>query len=261
MFNKLNIELTNKCNKNCWICGRREREKLYPDLYNKDIDFDLLYLIKKQIEGDRRLLQFHNNGEPLLYPRFGEALDLFHDHIRCFDTNGILLVEKQNEIIHRCEVITISLIENDPTWNKQLDILKTFINIKQDKPPMIVLRYVGTIEDDRQKEYKKLNLQMCYRQLHAPKGSFQYQKECIKPEYIICDEILNHPAINVNGDFSICVRFDPEGKGVLGNIKNQTVRQMWDGEKRKKFLQCHITGNRYGSPLCAGCDFYGIPSG
>ena len=97
-FSTINVELTNRCNKNCWMCGRRERENLYGDVYNKDMDFDLVKLIAKQIPFTS-IVHLHNNGEGLLYPRFGDAARLFHRQIVNIVSNGKLLVEKANEII------------------------------------------------------------------------------------------------------------------------------------------------------------------
>ncbi len=265
MFNKINIELTNSCNKECHICGRREREKKYPDLYNKDMSLELLEKITNQLP-EECLIQLHSNGEPLMYPKLKEALieleilGCAFGWIVCFDTNGILLVEKAKEIIDHCDVVTASIIEKDPTWKKQLKTLKEFLKIKGKKSPRIVLRYVGDIEKERDIEYKKLKLEICYRQLHSPKGSFGYKHKTVKPEYMICDEFLNHPAIDVDGNFFPCVRFDPHKLNMLGNVKEQSMSDIWESEKRFHWLQCHINGSREKIPLCKTCQYWGCPS-
>ena len=73
----VNIELTNRCNKKCWMCGRRKVEKDYPELVLNygDMDFELVARIADQLPPDI-VVQLHNNGEGLLYPRFGEAASL-----------------------------------------------------------------------------------------------------------------------------------------------------------------------------------------
>ncbi len=40
----INIELTSRCNKNCWMCGRRKVDREYPELALNygDMDFDLV---------------------------------------------------------------------------------------------------------------------------------------------------------------------------------------------------------------------------
>ena len=87
----VNIELTSRCNKSCWCCGRRKIDKDYPEIAMNygDMDFELVKKIEKQLPNDI-VIQFHNNGEPMLYPRLKEALQLFKGRIRQFDTNGKL---------------------------------------------------------------------------------------------------------------------------------------------------------------------------
>ena len=45
----VNLELTSKCNKNCWMCGRRKLEREYPNLVDwGDMDFELVQTIAEQ---------------------------------------------------------------------------------------------------------------------------------------------------------------------------------------------------------------------
>ena len=37
MFKILNIELTSRCNKNCWMCGRRKVDRDYPEIAMEDL--------------------------------------------------------------------------------------------------------------------------------------------------------------------------------------------------------------------------------
>ncbi|MBI4620258.1 MAG: hypothetical protein HY739_08870 [Desulfobacterales bacterium] len=85
----INLELTSRCNKNCWMCGRRKIDREYPEIAMNygDMDLELVKKIAKQLP-EGIVVQFHNNGEPLLYPRFGEAIRLFKDQIKCVDTNA-----------------------------------------------------------------------------------------------------------------------------------------------------------------------------
>ena len=74
----VNVELTNRCNKKCWMCGRRKVECDYPELALQygDMDFELVNKIASQLPPNI-VVQLHNNGEALVYPRFGEAVKLF----------------------------------------------------------------------------------------------------------------------------------------------------------------------------------------
>lgn len=91
-------------------------------------------------------------------------------------------------------------------------------------------------------------------------GSFNYVKRtpCI-PEIGVCWDFLQHPCINRKGDFSICVRFDPEGLGILGNVNNSSIEELWNGTKRQEWRELHIQGRRNRVPLCAKCEYWGVP--
>lgn len=256
----VNIELTNACNKKCFMCGRRKAERDFPELYakyNQSIDFGLLENIYSQLP-EGIVVQFHNNGEPLLYPKLGEALRLFATSIRCFNTNGKLLVHKADEIIDNMETLTVSIIENDPEGEEQYESIKAFLKLKQSRPPYMVYRLLGNIDA---RKYSELGGLICTRILHSPMGSFNYSRVVTKPEIGICLDLLNHCAIDVNGNVSICVRFDPEGHGILGNIKDSPLYVLWNSTKRLNLIQEHIKGNRGANKLCEKCHFYGVPTG
>jgi MoaA/NifB/PqqE/SkfB family radical SAM enzyme len=258
----LNIELSSLCNKNCWMCGRRKIDRDYPELkldYGF-MDFALVEKIAKQVP-PAIIVQFHNNGEPLMYPRFKEAVSLFTEQIKCTDTNGKLLLEKQNEIIDVLDTITVSTFEKDEEGDLQLDILEQFLKIKGSRKPNVVIRMLGNIEEKRVKRLESFNTIRAKRVLHSPMGSFFYKKEPVIPETGICLEMMSHPAININGDMSICVRFDPERKGVLGNLNQHSMEELWNGSKRKEWLIKHVEGNRESVPLCQKCEFWGVPRG
>ena len=81
------------------------------------------------------------------------------------------------------------------------------------------------------------------------------------PEIGIYLEILNHMAINKLGKVSICVRFDPKGMGIIGDAAVDPLLEIWNGPKRKEWVQYHIQGRRDKIPLCSYCDFWGVPTG
>ncbi len=255
----INIELTSRCDKSCWMCGRRKVEKEFPELALEygDIDFDLLENISKQLPPNI-VVQLHDNGESLLYPRFGDAVRLFNRQITNIVTNGKLLIEKADEIIDNLNTIAISIIENDPEADDQYTIIEKFLKIKGNKKPFPILRINGLVKLER---YKKLGLIMATRVLHSPLGSFNYKKNPTIPEIGICLDFLHHLSINNKGEVSICVRYDPERLGVIGDAKEQSLKEIWDSPKRMKWLEYHRQGRRDKVPLCSYCHFWGVPTG
>lgn len=262
VFNSLttiNIELTSRCNKNCWMCGRRKIDREYPEIAMNygDIDFELLTKIAPQLP-DGIVVQFHNNGDPLLYPRLGEALKLFPNQIRCFNTNAKLIVEKADEIIDNLDTITLSVIEKDPEIDEQYELVNRFLEIKRDRKPNVIFRYLGDVDSERWSQFDGIT---ATRILHNPLGSFKYSKNPTVPEIGICLDLLSHMAIDRFGKVSICVRFDPKGLGVIGDASIEPLVDIWNSPKRKEWIQCHIQGKRDASPLCSTCEFWGVPTG
>ena len=257
----INIELTNICNKGCHMCGRRKREKNGEIKYFSNMSFDLLEKIAGELKDKQVLIQFHWDGEPTMYPQLKEALELFKGNIRCFNTNGKLLVKRADDIIDNMETLTLSTFEGDSDREEQWDVLQEFLAIKGDRKPNVVIRRLGDIPEEWKKKYEDTGLLMADRILHAPGGSFSYTKKVTVPEHGVCIEALMHPAINVNGDMSQCVRFDPDGINILGNLNDNTIEEIWNREKRKEWLQYHIEGNRDKIPMCSICEFWGVPKG
>jgi MoaA/NifB/PqqE/SkfB family radical SAM enzyme len=254
----LNIELTNRCNKNCWICGRRKSEREYPDLALKygDMDYYLLKEIAKQVP-EEIVVQLHNNGEPLLYSRFGEAVKLFNKNITNIVTNGKLLVKKADEIINNLDTLSISIFENDSEADEQFPVIKEFLELKGDDKPFTSLRLIGNVVRSR---YEDLGAMIITRTLHNPMGSFDYRREPTIPEIGVCLDFLNHLAINVEGDASICVRYDPKRLGVIGNLKDKSLEEIWNSPLRLKWLNMHKKGLRKNIPLCSYCKYWGVPT-
>ena len=256
----INIELTSRCNKHCWMCGRRKIDRDYPELVLNygDMEFELVEKIAHELPNGITV-QLHNNGESLLYPRFGDAVRLLNKNITNVVTNGKLLLEKSDEIIDNLDTMTVSIFEEDKEADEQYEILTKFLRLKGDRKPLMILRLNGNIKNEER--YKELNLICAKRTLHAPEGSFNYRLDPTVPEIGVCLDFLHHPAINKDGDFSICVRFDPKRLGVLCNIKSESISKIWKGIKRNEWLNCHLQGNRNSVPLCSYCHYWGVPTG
>jgi len=254
----VNIELTSRCNKNCWMCGRRKMERDYPEVVNwGEMNFELVEKIATQLP-EGIVVQLHNNGEPLLYPRLGEAVKLFDKQIKCLDTNGKLIVERADEIIDNLDTLTISIFENDTEGDRQYELVKEFLKIKGERKPSMIYRCLGEVD---LKKYQELNGIVVTRVLHNPSGSFKYKKKTTVPEIGICLDFLNHLAIDRFGKVSICVRFDPKRLGVIGDVNKDSLIDIWNSPKRKEWLKYHIGGRRDKVPLCSYCEFWGVPIG
>ncbi len=230
------------------MCGRRKIDREYPEIAMKygDMDFELVKKLSHQLPPNI-IVQFHNNGEPLLYPKLREAIRLFKRQIKCMDTNAKLLLEKADEVIGNLDTLTISVIENDSEGKEQYEIVKRFLKLKGSTKPLMVYRLLGDVQRG---SWEKLPGIIATRILHKPEGSFGYQKKVTVPEIGICIEALSHLAINRFGKVSICVRFDPKGEGIIGDATKEDLIDIWNGLKRRARIKLHIEGRRKELPLC-----------
>lgn len=84
-----------------------------------------------------------------------------------------------------------------------------------------------------------------------------YFKYGIRAERKPCLTLWNSLVIYWNGDVSPCCR-DWNGECILGNMKNETIRHIWNNEKMVNLRKLHIQGKFDDIPLCKDCrDWYG----
>lgn len=258
MFNFLNIELTSRCNKSCWMCGRRKMEIEYPELCSwGDMPFDMLEAISRQVPRGT-VVQFHNNGEPTLYPRLRDAFRLFPDCIKQFNTNGKLLVERAHEIIGAVDVLTVSVVKDDPEGEEQIKTVEQFLRLKKNKRPQMVYRLLGGVDNGIWELFPGMVVR---RVLHDARGSFCYEKKVVLPETGICNDLLTRLSIDRRGDIFLCVRFDPGGSLKIGNVLEMSLRSAWESKKRRVYIKNHVNFRRDLCPGCDKCEYYGIPRG
>ena len=253
-LNNINVELTTKCNKSCWVCNHKE---------DGEMPLELVEHIAKQVPIGT-VVQLHNGGEPLLYEELSEALAMFGHCHTGFNTNGKLLVARNESIIDNLDTITISIIQDDKEGMQQLDIARTFLALKGDRSPLVIFRFLGDIDSQRAMEWQLLasmyNCIIVRRGLRSPNGTYGYTMKQTIPEMGICLDFLHHLSVKANGDTSICISTDDEGYGVLGNAWDETLMEMWHGRKRMEWLHYHKTGRRDKIPLCSKCQYWGLPS-
>lgn len=261
-LNTVNIELTSRCNKSCAMCGRRKQEREHPELCDwGDMDIETVKIIHAQIPKNI-VVQFHNNGEPLLYPYLGPVLKLFQGNIRQFNTNGKLLLDKADDIIGNLEVLTVSVIEKDTEGGEQYDTVSRFSEYLQktkgETRPTMVYRLLGKV--DNPSRWEKLPGKVAKRILHSPDGSRNYKRAVTIPEIGICLDLLSHLAIDRYGNISMCVRFDPHGHLRIGHV-TEGLHSVWVSPKRKKYIEYHLMQKRNELPGCKDCHYWGVPRG
>jgi len=240
------------------MCGRRKLEQARSELCHwGDMEYDLVRFIAYQTPRNI-VVQMHNNGEPLLYPLLGPVLNQFRNNIRCFNTNGKLLLERADDIIGNMETLTVSVIQDDPEGDEQYGVVTEFLRKRNTQKPHLIYRLLGNVHNKQR--WLELPGVVATRILHAPEASRDYSKPTTVPEIGICLDLLTHMAIDRFGNISMCVRLDPEGHLRIGHV-NDGLRTAWNSKKRRTYIEYHINQKRSELPGCRDCHFWGVPRG
>ena len=260
-LSSINIELSSRCDRRtlCGFCGHQDDE------INKnpkgEMPYHVLLRIQKQLP-EGIIVQFHRDGEPTAYSKLFAALDLFYYYITSIVTHGENLIKKADEIIDNCTSLTVSAFNGDPDGPMQVDILREFLLLKGDKPPMVNIKIVGFMPPERERIYASLGVPIIRRLLHVPDGNYKYyRRNPTVPEHGICADFLSHPSIDWKGRLFVCNRLDTTDAGLLGDLNESTLDELWNSPKRMEWLEAHKRGRRdQASPLCKNCLYYGVPS-
>ncbi|WP_237671750.1 radical SAM/SPASM domain-containing protein [Syntrophus gentianae] len=80
-----------------------------------------------------------------------------------------------------------------------------------------------------------------------------YYGDPLYPDYIkVCPIIFYNLVVNFDGAIAPC-SVDWAHLTVLGNVKEQSLRELWNGEKINTLRRQHLRGKRRAHPLCGKC--------
>ena len=271
--NEIRMEVTTKCNYSCIICPRekltRKKETMSLDLFK--------YLFDKINSGASQYntLTFPGLGEPLLDETLDDKIIYAkkHNYTVLMLTNGSLLTVdrfKQLESIGM-DSIRVSIYGNSSeSYNamhgtKNLDLFKEIKSnlteisrIKAKTSLLLTYNVVDGCNDSALESWieywkNKVDLLEVWRPHNWVDGRDYrgVQKDKLKT----CGRPLNSPLqIQVDGTVNMCC-FDFDGKLLLGDLKKQTLEEIFGSLTFKRILRHHTSGDYKGSGLiCGNCD-------
>ncbi len=263
---QLNVELTSRCDKRtlCGFCGHQD-PSIYPTIRFGEIKEELVKNLAFECYplGKSLVVQFHRDGDPLAASDdcLCGALFDFRDNIRSIVTHGERLAERAQDLIEKCEAITVSIFRRDPDRDVQLTALRAFLKEKQARLPNVVLKVVGDMSDGELDAYEGLDLPIIRRRLHVPFANSKYAHGAPSmPEHGVCLDLLHHPSVAWDGRVYLCNRLDTHDDGLIGDLNANTLDTIWNGALRASYVQAHVTGLRATVPPCTTCTYYGIPA-
>jgi MoaA/NifB/PqqE/SkfB family radical SAM enzyme len=270
------IELTNACNLNCETCYRGDREQGF-------MDFNLFKRAVDQVaEIGNVNVYLHFSGEPLLHPDFIKMLEYVSTkrsklYNVGFFTNGMLLDESKAEALVRCKVdwVTISIdgvgkvqerIRRGSVYSKVEENVNRLLLIRNnsEKPLVFINTTISSQSDQELDEIKKVWKSKVNGVIFSPcvdSETFRLQNVERWKQYSevhkrdkICKLPLYELIVHWNGTVGFCCH-DFNGYGVVGNMKNSSIMEIWKSEGMKSARQFVVSGKRRleTPPLCIKC--------
>jgi radical SAM protein with 4Fe4S-binding SPASM domain len=272
----LRIENTNFCNGRCFMCPyptmKREKGIMSRELYQKIID--------QAEQLNIRYINLHNFGEPLVDTDFVwkvKYAKLHHIERISTNTNGSLLNLKLNKqlILSGLDELYISVdaatqktyqkIRIGLPYQKVVKNIKSLVKLKKQLKsdhPKIILDFLkfDLNQSETQKFIKKWETvvdSVCISQIHDWSNKKQIKTGLKTPNYVQfsqspCRLPFTEMLINWDGTVSLCCQ-DIDGENLIGDIKNQTISQIWQNKKYQKIRQLHLQLKTETLPLCKNC--------
>ena len=273
--NDMRFEVTTKCNYNCIICPR---EKITRKI--ETMSFDLFKELFDKIIGETDqydTLSFPGMGEPMLDPGLSKKIEYAKkvkpDLSILLLTNGSLLTPETFRELE-CLGLTsvrVSLYGNTPesysrvhgTTNKNMfskvrDSLLEIIEQKKTIELYLTYNLVEKVNEESLQEWidfwkDKVDLLEVWKPHNWVDGrDYRYvQREKLKT----CGRPFNGPLqVQVDGTVNICC-FDFDGKLTLGDLKTQSLKEIFSSPLYKKLVKHHTSGDFSDSGLiCENCD-------
>ena len=275
------IENTNHCNATCVMCPRelqtRAKRIMSFDLYEK-----LINEISQYSHTVERV-HMHNFGEPLLDKRLAERIKLAKDHgIKhvYFVTNASLLdsknaldliesgVDEFKISFYGANESSYNSVMRDLDFNTTLNNVRNFFDLRKSlkaSKPKVILQLLPQSLNDANLEKKWVNLfkdylddeigdRLNYYKLHNYGEGRDYVE--IGSQYIrnVCHWPWDVMVILQDGSVTACC-MDFDGKIILGKVNEQSIYDIWNGEKYRKIRENFKKLNYRDYEPCLKCNF------
>jgi radical SAM protein with 4Fe4S-binding SPASM domain len=233
-------------------------------------------------------------GESFIHPRFREMIAYLHErgvHPTMVITNGTLLNEKNIAALidSRVDLVSVSLdgtdkevyerIRKNATYERVVENVKNLFAERKRRGsivPHVILRMIKmreTAEDeDRFRAawgpYLEVGDEIAFSQYQTWNGTVE-DKRTVKPVGIQrleeqlargekpapCRMLYKTGQVYYDGRMTPCC-YDYDCTMEIGNVREQSVEEIWTGEKAQHYRRLHEEGRAQEIPICRGCQEY-----
>lgn len=268
------IEITNICNLKCPMCPRthgmkRKLEYMDLSLFKKIID----KVCKFNPRNGNIRLQLHHFGESLLHPQLKEILLYCKSKnvATMISSNGTVLTkEKREAIIGNLDRIWISFDSIDKeTYEKMRkganfeDTIEKVVKLIEEKGNRIPLVEMSTLLHENKEDYEKFWREkgvkkFIWKNYHNWRGEEKIKNFTnikLKIPNGACGYLFSCFSVLVDGSVVPCC-MDYNGDMIMGNLKDQSIEEIFTGDKYTFMRFNHLSGYKKYLYLCSECTNY-----
>ncbi len=263
---KVAVELTNRCNLRCGMCPMGKLTRA-----DADMPWGLLQKVAEDFRANGiRVKWLHEMGEPLLYPRLCDAVDLFPG---CsVSTNAVILDDEYGREILATSLGRIRLcvdtvnprvypyIRRGGIFEEVVENIRTFLELSRGHSIRVELQKMITLQTAHEtvEDFERFFDLGRYPQARV------IEKTCegldtsdateLHEAYYGCFQ--GYPfrwfIVLADGRVTHCC-YDSDGKQPIGDLKTQTVREILDSDVLRSHLAAFKAKDWDRLPRCGEC--------
>jgi radical SAM protein with 4Fe4S-binding SPASM domain len=254
------VEPTNRCNLSCSFCPHSLPDYEERAGYLEHMDMALYYKVIDELsEMGLKSLKLYFFGEPLLHPHIGEIVRLAGkvcDRVE-LTTNGMALTEKIAHTLVDAELdyLRISVYLDIPHPENVVRNVRRLHEIRGDRTkPFLFAKVFDQAEVEKIRPfYFEIVDQISAEGLHTIGSEFVQISRQPRTAKVACPYPFYNLVVRSDGNaVPCCVAW--ETSLIVGNVKNQTIKEIWKGEKLANIQRMHLAGRGQELAACHKCD-------
>lgn len=279
------VEVTNYCNLRCPMCPREIAERGYGNM-----DFGLFAkLADEAAKFSYRIVLPQGFGESFIHPRFRDMLLYLHEknvHPTMVITNGTMLTEKNVAALidGKVDLVNVSLdgtvkeiyeqIRKNANYERVVANVQYLFQERERRGselPRIILRMIQMDETKEDVEsfkslwgpwikpgdeiafssYQTWNGSVKDKRVQEAKSDPPVKRAAGSP----CRMLYKTAQVYFDGRVTPCC-YDYNCTMEIGNANEQSIEEIWTGERIQHFRRLHEEGRSDEIPICNGCPEY-----
>jgi radical SAM protein with 4Fe4S-binding SPASM domain len=280
------VQSSNVCNFKCNYCSQiLDNSSLDAmQIKRKVMDYELFYKIAEQLKefgGAIKTINLTGFGEPLLNNELHNMIDLckkwnLSERVEVVTNGSLLNHELSNKLINsNLDLLRISIqglsakkykevSSVNIDFDKYVDNISYFYENKKNTRLYIKILDSAFEKNETEEDFYKIFMNICDNIAvehlvpvmpgvdYSNMGSFDTGMTGYKNDgLMVCPRPFYMLTINTDGSVRPCCNYNPPM--IIGNINNETIKEIWNGTKMKEFRIMMLEKTRVANSTCRTC--------